>query len=427
MGANWRMLAAPHAMNCTRSSLALSLLLLLSALPAGRAQEWTRFRGPNGSGVGVAPNLPAVFSETDYDWNVELPGSGSFVASHLGKSRFPHRHADRHGQAGDPLPRRQRMATRSGSKVCARRTFNSTRTIATRACRRRWMRSAFTFGGVRRRVPRLWRSIRKTGEKCGGATLVLRLAAWARRLADRGGRSGASEFRPGSTPSFLLAVDAKTGKERWKYSMPARPPPSSTPCLYENPDGRTEAILISRTVGMTASMWRQASPLGSSRSCLPKRCVASPIVTFRHRVIGQCGEGQAESFVYAVQPGGSRHAATKTLRSRPHRRLCAEPAGGRRPALSLERKWPRDLPACGDQRTDLERARRRPLSTVRPSPSVVGYTISPGAAISSFSPRARSFERSARIPLGEGSFATPAVSDGRMYLRTFTHLISVGK
>ena len=32
-----------------------------------------------------------------------------------------------------------------------------------------------------------------------------------------------------------------------------------------------------------------------------------------------------------------------------------------------------------------------------------------------------------RIPLGEGSQATPAVSGGRLYLRTFTHLISVGK
>jgi hypothetical protein len=37
------------------------------------------------------------------------------------------------------------------------------------------------------------------------------------------------------------------------------------------------------------------------------------------------------------------------------------------------------------------------------------------------------FEQIARIPLGEGSFAAPAVSEGRMYLRTFTHLISVGK
>jgi hypothetical protein len=37
------------------------------------------------------------------------------------------------------------------------------------------------------------------------------------------------------------------------------------------------------------------------------------------------------------------------------------------------------------------------------------------------------FEQLARIPLGEGTHATPAISSGRMYLRTFTHLISVGK
>ena len=36
------------------------------------------------------------------------------------------------------------------------------------------------------------------------------------------------------------------------------------------------------------------------------------------------------------------------------------------------------------------------------------------------------FQQVARIPLGEGSHATPAVSGGAMYLRTFTHLISVG-
>lgn len=37
------------------------------------------------------------------------------------------------------------------------------------------------------------------------------------------------------------------------------------------------------------------------------------------------------------------------------------------------------------------------------------------------------FETIARIALGEGTQASPAVSGGRMYLRTATHLISVGK
>jgi hypothetical protein len=39
---------------------------------------------------------------------------------------------------------------------------------------------------------------------------------------------------------------------------------------------------------------------------------------------------------------------------------------------------------------------------------------------------AAKFERVARNPLGEGSHSTPAVAGGRLYLRTFAHLISLG-
>src|SRR5262245_56142490 len=38
----------------------------------------------------------------------------------------------------------------------------------------------------------------------------------------------------------------------------------------------------------------------------------------------------------------------------------------------------------------------------------------------------RSYKILARNPLGEGSRSTPAVAGGRMYLRTLSHLISVG-
>jgi outer membrane protein assembly factor BamB len=36
------------------------------------------------------------------------------------------------------------------------------------------------------------------------------------------------------------------------------------------------------------------------------------------------------------------------------------------------------------------------------------------------------FELLARVPLGEYSHATPAVAGGRMYLRTYSHLMSLG-
>jgi outer membrane protein assembly factor BamB len=54
--------------------LVLALLAFVPAL-AG-AQEWTRFRGPNGTGVSEATTIPASWTDSDYNWKVKLPGIG---------------------------------------------------------------------------------------------------------------------------------------------------------------------------------------------------------------------------------------------------------------------------------------------------------------------------------------------------------------
>src|SRR5208283_1627402 len=39
-------------------------------------QEWTRFRGPNGSGEAPPAPIPVTWTERDYKWRVELTGEG---------------------------------------------------------------------------------------------------------------------------------------------------------------------------------------------------------------------------------------------------------------------------------------------------------------------------------------------------------------
>ena len=39
--------------------------------------HWTRFRGPNGSGLAEQANLPTKISKADYCWKVELAGKGT--------------------------------------------------------------------------------------------------------------------------------------------------------------------------------------------------------------------------------------------------------------------------------------------------------------------------------------------------------------
>ena len=44
---------------------------------AAGADEWTRFRGPNGSGVSAAKTVPSVWKESDFNWKIKLPGEGN--------------------------------------------------------------------------------------------------------------------------------------------------------------------------------------------------------------------------------------------------------------------------------------------------------------------------------------------------------------
>ena len=58
-----------------------TLLLLTVTLPLlfvtpSLSQEWTRFRGPNGTGVSDATSIPVTWTESDYRWKIKLPGKG---------------------------------------------------------------------------------------------------------------------------------------------------------------------------------------------------------------------------------------------------------------------------------------------------------------------------------------------------------------
>lgn len=55
--------------------LALSALAILCFVPC-QAQEWTRFRGPDGAGIGKMAGLKSQLAEADYAWSVKLDGIG---------------------------------------------------------------------------------------------------------------------------------------------------------------------------------------------------------------------------------------------------------------------------------------------------------------------------------------------------------------
>jgi outer membrane protein assembly factor BamB len=56
--------------------LAAVLTLVFCLYSHASAQEWTRFRGPNGQGHSNAKNIPVKWTPSDYLWTADLPGTG---------------------------------------------------------------------------------------------------------------------------------------------------------------------------------------------------------------------------------------------------------------------------------------------------------------------------------------------------------------
>ena len=57
--------------------LGLLVITALATFPrSASAQEWTRFRGPNGTGISDVKGIPVKWTERDFAWRVPLPGTG---------------------------------------------------------------------------------------------------------------------------------------------------------------------------------------------------------------------------------------------------------------------------------------------------------------------------------------------------------------
>ncbi len=69
-----------------RLIILLAVIFPLSSL--SDAQEWTRFRGPDGSGIGKLTGFKTELSEADYAWSVKLDGIGHSSPVLWGKKIF---------------------------------------------------------------------------------------------------------------------------------------------------------------------------------------------------------------------------------------------------------------------------------------------------------------------------------------------------
>jgi len=413
------------------SHTTLRILMVLLAFPATAAQgqEWTRFRGPDGQGISQAQTIPITWTDKDFNWKVELPGGGH--SSPVVWADQVYVTCESPQSPGGIL---LALDARTGQTLWQKQyTLTAYRLHGDNSY------AAATPVVDADGVYVLW----QTAEE----TIVAALDHHGREAWRRALPGVHSQFGPGTSliisgemvvftheqegeetyRSDWIALDRRTGENRWSRPRQNSETSCSTPCLYRPEAGKPQLIFTSETHGITGIDLNTGSVIWEMPSVLPARVVGSPVLA-GNLVLSACGKGSTGNQLVAVQipPTGTAQQPqllyTHTGRFTPYvptplakdgllyifhdqgdvcclRLNTGELLWSGKPAGKLYGSpvWVNGLLYCMD--------RQGKVVVLKAGPA---------------------YELLAVNSLGEKSHATPAVAGNAMYLRTYSHLISIG-
>ena len=400
------------------------LLACLLLAATASAQEWTRFRGPNGSGQSEATTIPASWDEGDV-LCATLEGVGNSSPVLWGEKIFlmsASADGTRHAlclSAGDGKQLWRQDFAAKPQRLHAQNTLAS----CTPAVDADFVYCAWAAPD----------ELTLAALKHDGTT------AWQTPLGPFKGMHGfatspivygdlviLTDEQDGD--SFIFAVDRRSGQVRWKVPRKVKEMQNASyavPCIFKPPGKPAELIVASWAHGLS-SLDPATGTTNWEAAVLERRPVASPIV-LGDLVLANCGEGGGNNSVVALRPptvdGGSLEPVYKLDKTTaPY--VPSLVASGKLVFL-----WgDKGIVACIDGITGQVHWRQRVGGNFFGSPVRVAdkvYCISAEGDVVTLAASA-DYQLLGRSKLGEASRSTPAVAGGRMFLRTESHLTAVG-
>jgi outer membrane protein assembly factor BamB len=236
------------------------------------------------------------------------------------------------------------------------------------------------------------------------------------------------DIKSGVDPaSVWLALGRKDGQVRWRYQHPENANGSySTPCLYRDKQGRDLLVFTSNSHGIAALDPQTGMLQWKTSDALPARVVSSPVLA-GDVIVGTCGQGGRGVRLAAVKPANADASDTTEVYALERGIVSYVPTAVVHDGL-LFLFHDQGTVSCLRSATGEVLWSEKPAGRYYGSPVWVDgklycITIDGDVVVLKAGPQ---YERLAVNPLGEKSHATPAVADGRMYLRTFSRLISIG-
>ena len=413
--------------------LGLSLTALITTV---NAAEWSRFRGPNGTGVGTGDGIPTKFTKADFNFRTELPG-GSGCSSPVvwGDKVFV-------------LSANPEDATRyvvcvdanKGGIVWQKEFASKTHHLHTRSSY-----ASCTPAADEERVYVAWSTPEETLFKAfnhdGSEAWSKDLGSWVSQhgfgtspivykdLVILHNSQQADKLDPGQEPgkSRMMAFDRKTGEEKWSTDLVSKNVCYSVPFIHQAADGTDELVCSSTGNGifsldpMTGKQnWAVNDGLFSMRT------VGSPIAAGGH-IFGSTGSGRYSSnYIVAVKPGSKASLAYKVANGSNFKAPYV-------PCLVSDGDlvfcfYDKGFASCIDATNGEIIWTERTGAALSGSPVRVGsriFCVDEAGVVWVFA-ASKKYELLGKSDLGEESRSTPAVANGRMYLRTYGHLVSVG-
>ncbi|MCA9258797.1 MAG: PQQ-binding-like beta-propeller repeat protein [Planctomycetales bacterium] len=413
-----------------RNFAGILLALLAGMASATYGQEWPRFRGPNGTGVSTAAGIPVAWQEQDYLWKTRLPGEGH----------------------SSPVVWDDRIFTTCADPVTGDRKLLAVDAPSGEIL---WEED---FGGEVYPVHHL--NTFASGSPAVDAERVYIAFATPERLflaalSQEGEEVWTQDLGPyasqhgfGSSPivykdmvilandqleveglqnqSFLVALDAATGELRWKSPRASVTAAYSTPFVITASDGAPQLVFSSQAEGLVgvdpasgAKLWGLA--------VWDKRAVSSPFAA-AGLVFGACGSGGGGNYIAAVAPPSPSSSLPPQVAYEMRNSAPYVPTGvavdGRVYLVS-----DKGVATC-IRAADGSQVWRTRLSNGEyyASPIVVQdrvYAISTEGVVTVFAAEDE-YRLLGESTLGEECRSTPAVSGGRLILRTRTQLMAVG-
>jgi outer membrane protein assembly factor BamB len=404
---------------------AILSLALLSSLFAGlgQAQEWSRFRGPNGSGLGIGTNLPSKWSESDYLWRAKLPGKGHSSPVLWGDKLFVTSSEKSQGtfaticlRATDgavlwrkefPAPMHRLHA--NNDFASATPAADAHRVFVLRIEGGALVLTALTHGGES-----AWEfksGAFKTEHGLGHSPIVFRNRVIFADDQDLAGR--------------VVALDAESGRLVWETPRHRGRADYSTPCVLESEGHSAWLILNSHEDGICALDADTGALAWTAKGVLDKRSVSSPVVA-AGLLTSSCGSGGGGNYLVALRPpdqtGPNPSIAYEIRRSAPY--VTTPLALGEWLFLWSDG----GIVTCVQAATGSIHWQERVGGNYFSSPICVDgklYGTSTTGQVVALSASSE-FKELGRSSLGEAAHATPAVADGRIYFRTLSQVMAIG-